>query len=56
MSRQRVVQDLDAVGLPRLDPAPAQSAGVGLSAVLLAEKGEDVTLLPVGGSPFIPES
>lgn len=53
--RQRAVQDLDAVGLAALDPSPAQSTDVGLLAVLLAEKRQDVTLLPVGSSPFIPE-
>lgn len=56
MTRQRVVRHLNAVGLPGLDPSPAQSTGVGQLAVLLAEKGEDATLLPVGGSPLVPES
>lgn len=56
VTRQRVVRHLNAVGLPGLDPSPAQSTDVGQLAVLLAEKREDVTLLPVGGSPLVPES
>lgn len=45
---------MNAVGLPGLDPPSAQNTDVSLLPVLLAEQGEDATLLPVRGSPLIP--
>lgn len=46
---------MNAVGLPGLDSPSAQNTDVSLLPVLLAEQGEDATLLPVSGSPLIPE-